>query len=424
MPSISSRCNWGPAIMLLGQKQNVYGIVRRAGRDGGSRAVALVAGRAAGIVLLMLLLGDGDVRRHLARVGGDFARGAEPADARGLRNHARGAAAPIGPTWPPSNAIRWSRICGRCGRWGISPLTAAAAGGVVRRTVVALPCGRGPRMHEVRDQRAGSVVVRPVRGVADPVARRVECVEGSAAGRVSGHGRAWGPRCWRCFIRCGCCRNSCKALPEAESGGRRHHGLSRSPVERRPGAWRPNRSFRRRKQLALVNVRLADAAGVRLLDDVSLTIPCGSRTAIIASDRETPFALAGLVPRFYDPAAGRVLFDGQDIGSVTLASLRSQVGLLMPDRILVTGTVSENIACGDSAAFGPRGDRSGAAIAGLRFHPAVAAKFRDGRRRAWLASFRERGAAARAWPACWRIIRPWSLSENRPSDTMTRRRTR
>jgi ATP-binding cassette, subfamily B, bacterial len=101
------------------------------------------------------------------------------------------------------------------------------------------------------------------------------------------------------------------------------------------------------KQLALVNVRLSDAAGTKLLDDVSLTIPCGSRTAVIASDRETPFALAGLLPRFYDPAAGRVLFDGQDIGRGTLSSLRGQVGLLLPGRILVTGTVSENISGGD-----------------------------------------------------------------------------
>jgi ATP-binding cassette subfamily B protein len=101
------------------------------------------------------------------------------------------------------------------------------------------------------------------------------------------------------------------------------------------------------KQLALVNVRLADAAGAKLLDDVSLAIRCGSRTAILASDRETPFALAGLLPRFYDPTAGRVLFDGHDIGRATIASVRSQVGVLMPGQILVTGTVSENITCGE-----------------------------------------------------------------------------
>jgi ATP-binding cassette subfamily B protein len=100
------------------------------------------------------------------------------------------------------------------------------------------------------------------------------------------------------------------------------------------------------KELALVNVRLADARGMKLFDDVSLAIRCGSRTAIIASDSETPFAFAGLLPRFYDPAAGRVLFDGQDIGRGTLASLRSQVALVMPGRILVTGTITENISGG------------------------------------------------------------------------------
>ncbi len=102
------------------------------------------------------------------------------------------------------------------------------------------------------------------------------------------------------------------------------------------------------KQLALANVRLADASGTTLLDDVSLAIPCGSRTAILASDRETPFALAGLLARFYDPTAGRVLFDGQDVSRSTIASVRSLVSVLLPGQILITGTVSENIACGDT----------------------------------------------------------------------------
>ena len=102
------------------------------------------------------------------------------------------------------------------------------------------------------------------------------------------------------------------------------------------------------KQLALANVRLADASGATLLDDVSLAIPCGTRTAILASDRETPFAVAGLLSRFYDPTAGRVHFDGQDIGRATIASVRSLVGVLLPGQILITGTVSENIACGDT----------------------------------------------------------------------------
>jgi len=99
--------------------------------------------------------------------------------------------------------------------------------------------------------------------------------------------------------------------------------------------------------LAMADVTLADVRGHRLLDNVSFTIPCGSRTAILASDHETPLAVAGLLSRFYDPTAGRILFDGQDIGRSTLASVRGLVTLLLPDRILVTGTVVENLNCGD-----------------------------------------------------------------------------
>lgn len=102
------------------------------------------------------------------------------------------------------------------------------------------------------------------------------------------------------------------------------------------------------RDLALADVTLADARGHRLLDHVSLSIPCGSRTAILASDHETPLAVAGLLSRFYDPTAGRILFDGKDIGRATLASLRSLVAVLLPDRMFVTGTVAENLSCGDT----------------------------------------------------------------------------
>lgn len=104
------------------------------------------------------------------------------------------------------------------------------------------------------------------------------------------------------------------------------------------------------RELAMAEVTLADARGHRLLDHVSLEIPCGSRTAILASDHETPLAVAGLLSRFYDPTAGRILFDDKDIGRATIASLRSLVAVLLPDRMFVTGTVAENLNCGDSHA--------------------------------------------------------------------------
>jgi ABC-type multidrug transport system fused ATPase/permease subunit len=136
------------------------------------------------------------------------------------------------------------------------------------------------------------------------------------------------------------------AMPQAEAAAAEIMAyLDRQPAVGQVPEARP--LMRPKRDLALVNVTLADPRGHKLLDGVSLTIPCGSRTAVLASDRETPLALAGLLPRYYDPTAGRILCDGTDIGRVTLGSLRSEIAILMPERVLVTGTVRENIACDD-----------------------------------------------------------------------------
>jgi ATP-binding cassette subfamily B protein len=53
-----------------------------------------------------------------------------------------------------------------------------------------------------------------------------------------------------------------------------------------------------------------------------------------------------LIPRFYDPTAGQILLDGQDIREVTVQSLRQQIGIVMQDTILFAATVRENLAFG------------------------------------------------------------------------------
>ena len=91
---------------------------------------------------------------------------------------------------------------------------------------------------------------------------------------------------------------------------------------------------------------LANRAGQRLLDNVSLTIPAGRAVAILASDAQTPLAVAGLFVRFYDPAAGRILYDDRDIGRATLESVRQQAMLVTADGPLFPAALSENIVCG------------------------------------------------------------------------------
>jgi ABC-type multidrug transport system fused ATPase/permease subunit len=105
---------------------------------------------------------------------------------------------------------------------------------------------------------------------------------------------------------------------------------------------------RLRDGIELDRVILADRTGRRLLDEVSLTIPSQGMTAIVSSDLQTPIALAGLLLRFYDPAAGRVLFDGRDVRHATLGSLRQQTALVAGDGMLFNGRVSDNMRCGDS----------------------------------------------------------------------------
>ena len=105
---------------------------------------------------------------------------------------------------------------------------------------------------------------------------------------------------------------------------------------------------RLRERVQLEHVTLADRDGHKLLHDVSLTLPAGRRLAIVASEPQTPMALAGLILRFYDPTAGRVLYDGRDIRTATLSSVRGQAALISQDALLFTGTVADNIRCGET----------------------------------------------------------------------------
>ncbi|HZZ27638.1 MAG TPA: ABC transporter ATP-binding protein [Pirellulales bacterium] len=106
------------------------------------------------------------------------------------------------------------------------------------------------------------------------------------------------------------------------------------------------------RQMKLEHVTLADMAGRLLLDDVSFSLPAGRATTVFCSDDKTPLALAGLLSRFCDPAAGQVLFDERDVRHATLESVRRQVSLVLPQHMLTTGTIAENIV-GDHSHFTP-----------------------------------------------------------------------
>ncbi|HEX8011884.1 MAG TPA: lipid A export permease/ATP-binding protein MsbA [Casimicrobiaceae bacterium] len=85
------------------------------------------------------------------------------------------------------------------------------------------------------------------------------------------------------------------------------------------------------------------------LTDVSLTIAPGESVALVGPSGSGKTSLINLVPRFYEPAAGRILLDGHDINTLTLANLRSQIALVSQDVILFNDTVAANIAYGAMA---------------------------------------------------------------------------
>jgi ATP-binding cassette, subfamily B, bacterial MsbA len=82
------------------------------------------------------------------------------------------------------------------------------------------------------------------------------------------------------------------------------------------------------------------------LDSVHLTVRTGEIVALVGSSGAGKSTMALLLPRFYDPTAGRILIDGVDIRHVTLASLRRQIGLVTQEVLLFNETVRYNIAYG------------------------------------------------------------------------------
>jgi ABC-type multidrug transport system fused ATPase/permease subunit len=77
-----------------------------------------------------------------------------------------------------------------------------------------------------------------------------------------------------------------------------------------------------------------------------LAIAPGERVAIVGTTGAGKSTLVGLIPRLFDPCGGSVLVDGRDARDYTLASLRDQVGLVLQDALLFSGTIRENIAFG------------------------------------------------------------------------------
>lgn len=98
--------------------------------------------------------------------------------------------------------------------------------------------------------------------------------------------------------------------------------------------------------LRFEDVRLSYRPGHPVLRGIDLRVHPGQRVAVVGASGAGKSSLAGLLVRLRDPDAGRVLVDGHDLRDLTLASVRSQVAIVLQDSPLFAGTIAENIAFG------------------------------------------------------------------------------
>ena len=99
------------------------------------------------------------------------------------------------------------------------------------------------------------------------------------------------------------------------------------------------------------NVTFTYGEGGRdVLSAFSLKIKKGEQLAVVGPSGAGKTTLCALIPRFYEPASGKILIDGTDIKDVTLRSLRSNIGVVEQDVYLFSGSVRENIAYGRDGA--------------------------------------------------------------------------
>jgi subfamily B ATP-binding cassette protein MsbA len=100
---------------------------------------------------------------------------------------------------------------------------------------------------------------------------------------------------------------------------------------------------------SLAYERVSFAYGAEpVLFGIDLSIRRGETVAIVGPSGAGKTTLVNLLPRLYDPTAGRITFDGVDLRDATLASLRRQIGLVTQETILFDTTVRENIAYGEA----------------------------------------------------------------------------
>jgi ATP-binding cassette subfamily B protein len=98
-----------------------------------------------------------------------------------------------------------------------------------------------------------------------------------------------------------------------------------------------------RGEITFENVSFSYDEEKPVLKDVSFTIKAGETIALVGETGAGKTTIINLIARFYEPQKGRILIDGHDIKNVTLNSLRKQMGIMLQDTFIFSGTIADNI---------------------------------------------------------------------------------
>lgn len=86
--------------------------------------------------------------------------------------------------------------------------------------------------------------------------------------------------------------------------------------------------------------------GINVLEHVSFDVKAGESIALVGPTGAGKSTIVSLISRFYDVSGGKITIDGEDISEVTLRSLRSQMGIMLQDSFIFSGTIADNIRYG------------------------------------------------------------------------------
>jgi subfamily B ATP-binding cassette protein MsbA len=105
-----------------------------------------------------------------------------------------------------------------------------------------------------------------------------------------------------------------------------------------------------RGEIVFEHVAFAYNESCPVLRDVSFTVKPGQMIGVVGPTGGGKSTIMSLIPRFYDPSAGKVLVDGIDVRDYRLQSLRNQIGYVLQETVLFRGSVRDNIAYGRAGA--------------------------------------------------------------------------